>query len=751
MGIAVLGPLVVNDPPERLGPRDRVILAALTVSPGAVLTGEQLADALWGEHPPATWGKVVQGCVMRLRKVLGPPAIETTQQGYRLALPVDAVDAQRFERLLARSRELLNLAEPERAAYTLGEALALWRGRPFADLEDWDAARVATRRLDELRRDAEELRLDAALQNGRSREILGEAQQRVGEEPLRERRWALLALAQYQADRQADALRTLREVREVLAAELGLDPGPELVALEAAILRQDPSLMAQSALPEPGGSCPYPGLLPYDLVDTDVFFGRDAEVSSCLRRFHETGLVVVTGASGCGKSSLVRAGIAASLRRDGRRVRVVTPGRRPMDALSAPGVPGEVLVVDQAEEVFTLCADVGERTRFLDALAGYAGKAGLIVAIRADRLGDVSAHPVFARVVERGLFLLGAMDRADLRVAIEGPAHRDGLLLEPGLVDLLVQEVEGEPGALPLLAHALRETWAHREGRTLTVDGYRSTGGIRGAVARSAEEIYTQLAAEERTIVRDLLLRLVVPAADGGPARTRVPRRLAAADAAHEGVVEQLVAARLVTSGDGVLELAHEALVRAWPRLQDWLHEDEDGQRIRRHLAVSADTWDTMGRPDSELYRGVRPRADAGLAGGGTARPHRHRERLPRRLSRLGGRRAATRARARRDRGGGRAAYQAARRRTGRRARARAGGRCDGHLLPTRCSGPGDRGRRQPARRHVDRGQLLGPVHAAGRRGGDDGRHIGYQCGPAVGVARAPTRHARGTADRQGC
>ena len=198
------------------------------------------------------------------------------------------------------------------------------------------------------------------------------------------------------------------------------------------------------------------------------------------------------------------------------------------------------------------------------------------------------------------------MGEADLRAAIEGPAHQAGLLLEPGLVELLVQDVEGEPGALPLLSHALRTTWERREGRTLTVDGYRATGGIRGAVAQSAEALYDQVPADQRPLVRDLLLRLVAPGPDGEPVRSRVPRRMVATDAAHDELVELLVGARLVTSDDGVVELAHEALARAWPRLRGWLDDDVEGQRILRHLAGAADTWDAMGRPDSELYRGAR-------------------------------------------------------------------------------------------------------------------------------------------------
>jgi WD40 repeat protein/DNA-binding SARP family transcriptional activator len=608
VGIAVLGPLSVEGDGAVLGPRDRVVLAALSVRPGEVVSAERLADALWAEGPPASWPKVVQGCVVRLRKSLGAPAIETTRQGYRLALPVDEVDARRFERLVDRARELLTLGEPERAAHVIGEALALWRGRALVELEGWEPGRIEAERLEELRRDAEELGLDAALRAGRHRDVLAEAHARVGEAPLRERRWALLALAQYQAGRQGEALRTLHRARTMLTSELGLDPGPDLVALEAAILRQDPSLVAAVALPEPSVTCPYLGLVPYDVGDADGFFGRDTDVAACLRRLGAVGVLAVVGPSGSGKSSLVRAGVAAALERDGRRVVVVTPGSRPGDALTVlPGSgPAPVLVVDQCEEAVTLCDDAGEQARFFAALAAHVERGPLVVALRADRLGELSSHPGFARLIEPGLYLLGAMSDADLRAAIEGPARQASLLLEPGLVELLVREVEGEPGALPLLSHALRTTWARREGRTLTVAGYRETGGIRGAVAQSAEKLYHQLPPHQQPLLHHLLLRLVTPSPEGDPVRSRVPRRVVATDPAHEHLIELLVAARLVTSDDGVVELAHEALAWAWPRLRDWLDEDIEGQRILRHVTVAADTWDAMGRPDSELYRGAR-------------------------------------------------------------------------------------------------------------------------------------------------
>jgi WD40 repeat protein/DNA-binding SARP family transcriptional activator len=607
VGIGVLGPVRVEDG-EALGPRDRVVLAALALRRGETVSAEHLADALWGERPPASWAKVVQGCVVRLRKVLGAGAIETEPQGYRLAVAVDEVDAQRFEHLVQRGRELLTLGEPERSAHVTAQALALWRGPALVELDGWAPARIEAARLDELRLDAQELLVDAALRAGRYRDVMAEAQARVTEAPLRERRWALLARAQYQAGRQGEALRTLHQARTVLATDLGVDPGPDLVALEAAILRQDPSLVADTALPEPSATCPYLGLVPYDVADADGFFGRDADVAACLRRLADVGVLAVVGPSGSGKSSLVRAGVAAALERDGRRVLVVTPGARPDDALTvlpAAG-PAPVLVVDQCEEAVAVCDDPGERARFFAALAAHAERGPLVVALRADRLGELSAHPVLARLIEPGMYLLGAMGETDLRAAVEGPAHQAGLLPEPGLVELLLQDVEGEPGALPLLSHALRTTWERREGRTLTVDGYRATGGIRGAVAQSAEALYQQVPPDQRPLLRDMLLRLVAPSPDGEPVRNRLPRRVIATDTTHEELVELLVGARLVTSDDGVVQLAHEALARAWPRLQGWLDEDVEGQRILRHLTGASDTWDTMGRPDSELYRGAR-------------------------------------------------------------------------------------------------------------------------------------------------
>lgn len=187
MSIAVLRPLMIDGTTAPIAPRDRVVLTALALSPGETVSAEQLADALWPDQPPATWTKVVQGSVMRLRRFLGAQTIQTVPGGYRLAVPAREVDAHEFERLVERARELLLVGEPERASYAVDHALALWRGRALMDVADWDPGRIEADRLDELRRDAEELHLEAALQTGHHRRVLAQAHALVKAAPLRER------------------------------------------------------------------------------------------------------------------------------------------------------------------------------------------------------------------------------------------------------------------------------------------------------------------------------------------------------------------------------------------------------------------------------------------------------------------------------------------------------------------------------------------------------------------------------------
>jgi DNA-binding SARP family transcriptional activator/WD40 repeat protein len=612
VAIGVLGPLEV-DGGVPLSPRDRVVVESLVVHGGRAVPADRLADALWGDNPPASWAKVVQGSIMRLRRVLGPGVIETTSDGYRLAVDGDAIDARAFEQLVGRARSLADVGDHERAASTLERALALWRGRPFADLDAWAPAQAEAARLDALRHGAQEALLDARLASGDLAGAVADGEALVTAEPLSERRWALLALALYRSGRQGDALRAIQRARRVLGDELGVTPGPELTELEQRLLQQDPGLAGTPAVPPAAAArCPYRGLIPYDVDDNETFFGRDREVDACLHRLAAAPFLAVVGASGSGKSSLVRAGVANRLRRSGRNVAVFTPGADPQGSLAttlATATSSTVLVVDQLEELVTMAMRPEVVHALLDALVERVSIAPVVVALRADQVGTIGMHAAFARRLESGLHLVTPMTDDELREVIEEPARVAGLRLEPGLVELLLRDVAGEPGGLPLLSFALAATWANREGRVLTVEGYQAAGGLRRAVATAADRLYDSLPPDQRPFARSLFLRLVTPIGDGEVVRHRLDPSVITAGETDRRVVDAFVRTRLLVMGDAGLEVAHEALVREWPRLRSWLEEDQDGQRIFRHLTAASAGWDAMGRPESELYRGSRLQA----------------------------------------------------------------------------------------------------------------------------------------------
>jgi DNA-binding SARP family transcriptional activator/WD40 repeat protein len=603
VGIHALGTVHV-DGGEALRPRDRRVLGALVARRDQVMAPDEIADAAWPEGVPASWAKQVQICIARLRKVLGADSIETQSVGYRLVSHKVLLDVLEFEEHVARARTLVETGEPDRAAPLYARALALFRGEPFSGLDGWPPALTEAARLKGLCRDVEDELLEARLTLGEHREVAPLAQALVADDPLREGRWATLALAEYRCGRQADALATLRQARALLREQLGIDPGPELRTLEDRILRQDPELRAVAVRRTVSADCPYKGLAP--LESGDPLFGRDAEVGVCVDRLRTARLLVVAGPSGSGKSSLVRAGVVPELERRGRHCTVVVPawpgGIQEPDAAESP-----LLVVDQLEELFSSGRTASEQREVLGRLAAYAEeRAPVVLVVRGDHVGDLALEPALGRLAEENLHLLGPLVGDALREAIVRPAEDAGLRLESGLVELVMRDVEGEPGALPLMSHALAETWLRRDGAVLTVEAYRATGGIRGAVARSADRLYETLPADQRQVLRSVLLRLVAPSPDGEPVRARVASHALLGSPERATVLDRLVQARLVTVEEQVVEISHEALARAWPRLQSWLEDDHASQRVLRHLAAAADGWESLGRPDSELYRGAR-------------------------------------------------------------------------------------------------------------------------------------------------
>jgi WD40 repeat protein len=273
-----------------------------------------------------------------------------------------------------------------------------------------------------------------------------------------------------------------------------------------------------------------------------------------------------------------------------------------------------LLVVDQFEEIFALCRNEAERRTFIDALLyaveAVGGRTILVPTIRADFYGRCADYPQLAARMSDGV-LVGPMNEEELRQAIERPAALVGLLPEPGLADLILDDVAEEPGALPLLSHALLETWQRRRGRTLTLAGYVDSGGVAGAIAQSADAVFAGFSPEEQTIARNIFLRLT-ELGEEGTQDTR--RRVAPGELvrtpdeapAVESVLKRLADARLITAGEDTVEVAHEALIREWPLLRRWLDEDREGLRTHRHLTESAQEWERLDRDPGELYRGAR-------------------------------------------------------------------------------------------------------------------------------------------------
>jgi len=366
---------------------------------------------------------------------------------------------------------------------------------------------------------------------------------------------------------------------------------------------------------------PYRGLVRFEPGDEGLFFGRDRLVGELLELVCEHRLAMVFGASGSGKSSLLRAGLIPRLRRRIEEegcaavLRVLTPGATPAAThghLFTPGdgEPDSCVVVDQFEEIFTLCRDRKERARFIELLLAArdpGSRLRVVIAVRADFYGRCAEHPGLVDALREAHLPVGPMDAAQLREAVVRPAATAGLLVERELTARIIDEVVDRPGALPMLSHALLETWHRRHGRTLTMAAYEAAGGVRGAIAATAEHLYGDLSPAQARAARRILLRLIEPGQGTADTRRPVHRaELGPDDPQLCEVVERLARARLLTMDADRVELAHEALINSWPRLRSWVEEDRERLRRHRALTQAAHTWAEHCRDTGTLYRGTR-------------------------------------------------------------------------------------------------------------------------------------------------
>ncbi|WP_190195021.1 nSTAND1 domain-containing NTPase [Streptomyces minutiscleroticus] len=384
------------------------------------------------------------------------------------------------------------------------------------------------------------------------------------------------------------------------------------------------AVLAARPTEDDSAQAPYRGLARYEPSDAALFFGRDLLTRDLLDLVRRHRFTALSGPSGSGKSSLLRAGLLPALQQHAdvagappAALRILTPGPHPVRAHAAALTAKEdaagntVIVVDQFEELFTLCADPAERTEFVDRLLS-ARKPGsrlrVVIAVRADFLGRCADRPELAAALRGTLLLVGPMDRDELRQAVIGPAQASGLIVERTLTARLLAETEGRPGALPLLSHSLLETWRRRQGRTLTETAYEAAGGLHGAIARTAEDCYLNLTPGQADLARSLLLRLITPGDNTPDTRRPTPRtEFGLGDPVEvTTVLEYLTRARLITCDEDTVDLAHEALIACWPRLSAWLDTDRDRLRLHRRLTDAATTWHTLHHDPGALYRGTR-------------------------------------------------------------------------------------------------------------------------------------------------
>jgi WD40 repeat protein len=437
-------------------------------------------------------------------------------------------------------------------------------------------------------------------------------------------------------------------------------------------------IRGQEPGPGPGeavheGRCPFRGLRFFDVDDAPFFFGREALVEWLLNALRPAAgdkpvsrFLAIVGASGSGKSSLARAGLVAALQRGGIEgsaqwpIAICRPGPAPAESLAIAlskvldlgqrasaivdlaadlqksektlhlvvrrALPENaperrlVVLVDQFEEVFSLCSNESERRAFIGNLL-YAAKVAqgqtlVILTMRADFYGKCAADAELAAAVSDHHLLVAPMSEDEVRRAIERPAQLVGGEFEAGLVEMLVEDVMHQPGALPLLQHALLELWNRRGGRRLTIEAYREIGKLEGALQRRADATLEGMSESERELCRRIFLRLTQPGEGTEDTKRRVGFRellsSSAESAGTEALVQKLVDASLLTAegelsaAGGFAEVAHEALIRSWPQLRKWIDADRSGLRTRSRLTEAAQEWLRAQRDPAYLYVGGR-------------------------------------------------------------------------------------------------------------------------------------------------
>lgn len=465
----------------------------------------------------------------------------------------------------------------------------------------------------------------------------------------------------------AQRFQTAGEMSQALLSAIGMLGESYLADLPIPVMAAAPypsstSSTPLSSYPAPlTATAPYRGLLPFRQEDTTFFFGREAFIQRLVQAVREKPFVAIIGPSGSGKSSVVFAGLLPRLYRETQwAIADFRLGSRPLQSLASALITwletditetdrlvevqklqqalhqgtltlndviqrvaekhperGQLLLVaDQFEELYTLCPDPEVRRRFLTILLdGVADqrqqspkRLTLVLTLRADFLGQALAHRPFAEALQDGDLKIGPMSRQELQQAIENPARKQGATFEPGLVERILDDVGDESGNLPLLQFALTLLWEERRGNRLTHATYQEIGRVAGALARYAEELYSQLNGAEQSQIRQILVQMVRPGAGTEDTR-RLATRTEIGEAGWE-MVQKLTDARLLITGrdpsdQETVEIVHETLIRRWQRFRQWLDEDREFLLWRQRLRASLRQWINNKQDEGALLRGA--------------------------------------------------------------------------------------------------------------------------------------------------
>ncbi|HOU12830.1 MAG TPA: BTAD domain-containing putative transcriptional regulator [Anaerolineae bacterium] len=640
-------------------------------------TRETLAGLLWSDHPESAAKSSLRNALTNLRQLLGPYLHITLQTvALNRDMPLD-VDVERYTAGLSSvlwdgSAVVVPTAE-ELAA--LKEAADLYQGEFLAGFYVTEAPLFEEWMLAEreyLRRE-----LEAALEKlMRGHSVRGELQAAIAcahrwlaLDPLREAAHrALMELYAWSGDRSA-ALRQYQLCARILKEELGVEPAEKTQALHERLLKGEIPLapIAIKALQEHEfrkvGACPYRGLAAFQETDAPFFFGRETFTARLIEAVRtQSPVVVIIGPSGSGKSSAVYAGLLPRLHEEGNwRVITLRPGAQPMHALAAAWLPhlepglskagrsaktyqlanaltqGDLslheiakqvlakspassrllLLVDQFEELYTLCAQPETRQCFLDVLLTAPDGAArdkttpfvLLLTMRADFMGQALAHRAFVNVLQNASLLLGPMTREELRAVIEKPAEKQGAGLESGLAERLLDDVGDEPGNLPLLEFALTLLWERLDRGWMTHRAYEEIGRVEGALARYAQQVHDALDQKERERAQHIFVQLVQPGEGAGDTRRIATQAEIGED--NWSLVQYLAEKRLVVTGrdpitgNETVEVVHEALIGRWEQLQAWMDVDRTFRTWQERLRAALYQWEISVRDEGALLRGV--------------------------------------------------------------------------------------------------------------------------------------------------